>query len=169
MEWPVVQKRIRKIWKKIAKHVPERTKRAKGQLDYEDEQVFEAALYMVRHNIAMRDLEEERYPSPNPLYLRLAAMVRSRVLDMAWASFLKDTSRAELEDWAAAFDGIRRHRRRPSKGKVPRPRVKDGKKLLKPERTGLSSGLAWIEILRRGLEDICVDRGIDLDISRERA
>lgn len=153
MQWLAVRRRIRQIWPKIAKHMFERTKRAKGQLDYEDELIFEAALYMVRNNIAMRDLEEERYPSPNPLYLRLAAMVRSRVLDMAWASFLTDASRAELEEWAAAFERIRCNRRRPPTGKGVRQRVQKDKKPLRPERTGLSPGLAWIEILWRGLED----------------
>ena len=132
MEWPVVQKRIRKIWKKISKHVPERTKRAKSQLDYEDERVFEAALYMVRHNIAMRDLKEDRYPSPNPLYLRLVAMVRSRVLDEAWAAYLKKATQAELKEWLAAFERIKLNRRwkcmdeerrakTPAKGKGSKP------------------------------------------------
>ena len=109
MKWTDVQKRISKIWPEPPGHVPKPSKRSIGQTVYKDEEVFEAALYMVRHNIAMRDLEEERYPSPNPLYLRLAAMVRSRVLDMAWAAFLKGASRAELEEWSAAFERIRQN------------------------------------------------------------
>ena len=129
----------------------------------EEERVFEAALYMVRHNIAMRDLEDERYPSPNPLYLRLAAMVRSRVLDRAWAAYLENASRAELETWAGAFERIQRNRRRSTKGKARRPRAKDKDSPSKPERTGLSPGLAWLEILLRGLEDVCAEKGIDME------
>ena len=169
MEWPVVQKRIRKIWKKISKHVPERTKRAKSQLDYEDERVFEAALYMVRHNIAMRDLKEDRYPSPNPLYLRLVAMVRSRVLDEAWAAYLKKATQAELKEWLAAFERIKLNRRWKCMDEERRAKTPAKGKGSKPERTGLSPGLAWIEILRRGLEDLCEDRGHRLNISRECA
>ena len=158
MQWPAVQKRIRQIWPKIAKHMPERTKRGKGQLDYEDELVFEAALYMVRHNISMRKRLGDRYPWPNPLYLRIMVMVRSRVLDIAWAAYLKEASRAELKEWAEAFGHIRRNRRRSSTGKSRCPPAKSGKKPTKPERTGLSPGLAWLEILLRGLEDVCVAR-----------
>ena len=169
MKWTVVQKRIREIWPDIAEDLPGRSKRAKGQIEYEDDRVFEAALYMVRHNIAMRDLEEERYPSPNPLYLRLAAMVRSRVLDRVWTSYLADAGQAELKGWAAAFERIRRNRRRSSTDKSRCPPAKSGKKPTKPERTGLSPGLAWLEILLRGLEDIRDNNGIGQAISRERA
>ena len=120
---------------------------------------------MVRHNIAMRDLEGKRYPSPNPLYLRLAAMVRSRVLDMAWIAYLEDISRAERDEWAAAFERIRRNRRRSSTGKSRCPPAKSGKKPAKPERTGLSPGLAWLEILLRGLEDVCAKKASTRDAS----
>jgi len=162
MKWTAVRRRIRVIWPKIAKHVPKRKKRSEGHIEYDDERVFEAALYMVRHNIAMRDLEEERYPSPNPLYLRLAAMVRSRVLDRAWATFLENASRAELEAWAAAFERIRRNRRWECMDKERRASTPAKGKGSKPERTGLSPGLAWLEILLRGLEDACKDKGIDM-------
>lgn len=163
MNWRAVHGRIREIWSAIVEDLPERSKRARGQIKYDDERVFEAALYMVRHNIAMRDLEDERYPSPNPLYLRLAAMVRSRVLDRAWAAYLENASRAELETWAGAFERIRRNRRRSTKGKARRPRAKDKDSPSKPERTGLSPGLAWLEILLRGLEDVCAEKGIDME------
>ena len=149
--------------------MPERSKRSIDQTVYKDEEVFEAALYMVRHNIAMRHLKEERYPKPNPLYLRLAAMVRSRVLDIAWAAYLKDAGRAELKEWAASFKRIRQNRRWKYLDKKRREATPAKGKGSKPYRTGLSPGLAWIEILLRGLEDVCEDRGINLDNSRERA
>jgi DNA repair photolyase len=161
MQWLVVQKRIRQIWPKIAKHMPERTKRGKGQLDYEDELVFEAALYMVRHNISMRNRLGDRYPWPNPLYLRLAAMVRSRVLDIAWAAYLKEASRAELKEWAEAFERIRQNRRLKCMEEGRREAIPAKGKGSKPYRTGLSPGLAWIEILLRGLEDACRSRGAE--------
>ena len=169
MNWRAVHGRIREIWSAIVEDLPERSKRARGQIKYDDERVFEAALYMVRHNIAMRDLEDERYPSPNPLYLRLAAMVRSRVLDEAWAAYLKKATQAELKEWLAAFERIKLNRRWKCMDEERRAKTPAKGKGSKPERTGLSPGLAWIEILRRGLEDLCEDRGIDLDISRERA
>lgn len=161
MKWADIQKRIHKIWRKIAKDQQERSRRAQAQIDYDDKRVFEAALYMVRHNIAMRDLEEKRYPSPNPLYLRLAAMVRSRVLDRVWAAYLEKASRAELKEWAEAFGRIHRNRRKGlNKGRYAKiPKRGKGSK---PERKGLSPGLAWLEILLRGLEDVCAKKGIDI-------
>lgn len=167
MQWPAVQKRVHKIWQKIAKDQQGRSRRSEGQIKYEDELVFEAALYMVWHNHSMRNRLAGRFPSPNPLYLRLAAMVRSRVLDRVWAAYLEDTSRAEREEWSAAFERIQRNRRKGmNKGRYAKiPKRGEGSK---PERTGLSSGLAWIEILLRGLEDVCEGKGIDLDLTRER-
>jgi hypothetical protein len=135
---------------------------------YEDEEVFEAALYMVRHNIAMRHLDEKCYPKPNPLYLRLAAMVRSRVLDRAWSAYLENASRAELEEWAEAFERIRQNRRWKYMDKKRRAATPAKGKGSKPSRTGLSPGLAWIEILLRGLEDVCAKRGGGMDIDQRR-
>ena len=96
MEWPVVQKRIQKIWPKITKLLPERKPAPGPKFEYEDMRVFEAALYMVWHNHSMRNRLPGRYPSPNPLYLRIAAMVRSRALDAAWKAYLEKASQDEL-------------------------------------------------------------------------
>ena len=151
MEWPVVQKRIQKTWSKIAKLLPERKPARGPKFEYEDVQVFEAALCMVWHNHSMRNRLDGRYPSPNPLYLRIAAMVRSRVLDAAWKAYLEKANRNELKAWQEAFERIRANRRAPKGEKRSKKRVAARK--TKPERTGLSPGLAWVEILRRGLED----------------
>ena len=72
MQWLAVRKRIRETWSEVAKHVPERMTAPGRKFEYEDELVFEAALYMVWHNQSMRNRLPGRYPSPNPLYLRIA-------------------------------------------------------------------------------------------------
>ena len=151
MGWPVVQKRIQKIWPKITKLLPERKPAPGPKFEYEDELVFEAALYMVWHNHSMRNRLPGRYPSPNPLYLRIAAMVRSRALDAVWKADLETAGRDELEAWEEAFGRIQANRRAPKAEMRSKKRVAARK--TKPERTGLSPGLAWVEIMRRGLED----------------
>ena len=163
MKWTVVQRRIREIWKKekIAKLMPKRKPAPGPKFEYEDMRVFEAALYMVWHNHSMRNRLSDRYPSPNPLYLRIAAMVRSRALDSAWAAYLEKASRAERGEWAAAFERIQRNRRKGmNKGRYAK--ISKRGEGSKPERTGLSPGLAWVEILRRGVEDVRPKKGIDV-------
>ena len=167
MEWPAVQKRIHKIWPKIAKLMPKRMTASGYKFKYEDELVFEAALYMVWHNHSMRNRLPGRYPSPNPLYLRIAAMVRSRALDAAWKTYLEKAGREELKAWQEAFGRIQANRRAPKAEKRSKKRVAVRK--TKPERTGLSPGLAWVEILLRGLEDFCGDHVIGPDSFPERA
>ena len=153
MEWADIQKRICEIWekKKIAKLMPKRTTAPGRKFEYEDELVFEAALYMVWHNHSMRNRLPARYPSPNPLYLRIAAMVRSRALDAVWNAYLETAGWDELEAWQEAFGCIQANRRAP-KAHI-RGKKRTAARKTKPERTGLSPGLAWVEILRRGLED----------------
>ena len=153
MEWADIQKRIREIWekKKIAKLMPKRTTAPGRKFEYEDEKIFEAALFMIWHNHSMRNRLPGRYPSPNPLYLRIATMVRLRVLDAVWTAYLEKAGRNELKAWREAFESIRANRRAPKAEKRGKKRVAARK--TKPERTGLSPGLAWVEILRRGLED----------------
>ena len=97
MKWTVVRRRIREIWPKIAKLPSERKPAPGPKVKYEDERVFEAALYMVWHNHSMRNRLPARYPSPNPLYLRIAAMVRSRALDAVWTAYLEKASQDELQ------------------------------------------------------------------------
>ena len=151
MKWTVVQRRIRETWSEVAKHVPERMPAPGPKFEYEDMRVFEAALCMVWHNHSMRNRLPGPYPSPNPLYLRIAAMVRSRALDAVWTAYLEKAGREELKAWQEAFGRIQANRRAPKAEMRSKKRVAARK--TKPERTGLSPGLAWVEILRRGLED----------------
>lgn len=157
MKWIEVRRRIREIWPKIAKHVPERMVASGHKFEYSDELVFEAALFMVWHNHSMRNRLDKRYPSPNPLYLRIAAIVRSRALDAAWKAYLEKASQDELQAWQEAFGRIQANRRAPKVEMRSKKRVAIRK--TKPERTGLSPGLAWVEIMRRGLEDQPCKRG----------
>ena len=157
MKWTVVQKRIQKTWPRITKLLPERKPAPGPKFEYEDMRVFEAALYMVWHNHSMRNRLPGRYPSPNPLYLRIAAMVRSRALDAAWKTYLEKAGREELKAWQEAFGRIQANRRAP-KAEMRRKK-RTAARTTKPERTGLSPGLAWVEILRRGLEDQPCKRG----------
>ena len=157
MKWTVVRRRIREIWPKIAKLPSERKPAPGPKVKYEDERVFEAALYMVWHNHSMRNRLPARYPSPNPLYLRIAAMVRSRALDAVWTAYLEKAGREELKAWQEAFGRIQANRRAPKAEMRSKKRVAARK--TKPERTGLSPGLAWVEIMRRGLEDQPCKRG----------
>ena len=122
---------------------------------------------MVWHNHSMRNRLPRRYPSPNPLYLRIATMVRSRVLDAVWTAYLEKAGRNELKAWQEAFERIRANRRAPKDEMRSKKRVAARK--TKPERTGLSPGLAWVEILLRGLEDFCGDHVIGPDSFPERA
>ena len=162
MKWTVVQRRIREIWekKKIAKLMPKRTTAPGYKFKYEDERVFEAMCKMVWDDHPMRNRLPGPYPSPNPLYLRIAAMVRSRALDAVWTAYLEKAGREELKAWQEAFGRIQANRRAP-KAKM-RSKKRGAARKSKPERTGLSPGLAWLEILLRGLEDACPKKGIDM-------
>ena len=128
MEWPVVQKRIHKIWKKIAKHVPEREKRSEGRIVYKDRLVFEAMCKMVWDDHPMRKPLGHPYPTVHPLYRRIAVLVQSRALDKMWAVYLRQLGKDERQAWRDAF-----------------ARIQEGR------RGGVSLGLAWFEIMRRGL------------------
>ena len=151
MKWTVVQRRIREIWPKIEEFVPERMTASGYKFKYEDELVFEAALCMVWHNHSMRNRLPGRYPSPNPLYLRIAAMVRSRALDAVWTAYLEKAGCEELKAWQEAFERIQANRRAPKAEMRSKNKKRVAVRKTKPERTGLSPGLAWFEIMRRGV------------------
>ena len=136
MEWPVVQKRIRKIWKKIAKHVPKRGKQADSHIEYDDERVFEAMCKMVWDDHPMRKPLGHPYPTVHPLYRRISVLVQSRALDKMWAGYLAELDKGERQAWRDAF-----------------ARIQEGR------RGGVSLGLAWFEIMRRGLDDQPCKRG----------
>ena len=89
MQWPAVQKRIREIWPKIAKHVPERMAAPRHKYEHPDELVFEAMCKMVWGDHPMRKPLGNPYPTVHPLYRRIAVLVQSRALDKLWAGYLK--------------------------------------------------------------------------------
>ncbi len=152
MKWTGVRKRVREAWPRLKRYMPDCDSQSDVHRGYTDEQVFEAALYMVWHNHSMRNRLDEIYPSPNPLYLRITAMVRSRALDKTWKAYLKDANRKELKAWQEAFERIQANRRAP-RAETPGKKRPAAPRKTKPERTGLSPGLAWVEILRRGVEN----------------
>ena len=130
MKWTVVQGRIREIWKKekIAKLMPKRKPAPGHKFEYEDELVFEAMLKMVWDDHPMRKPLGRPYPTVHPLYRRIAVLVQSRALDKMWAVYLRQLDKDERQAWRDAF-----------------ARIQKGK------RGGVSLGLAWFEILRRGV------------------
>ena len=130
MKWTVVQRRIREIWekKKIAKLMPKRTTAPGYKFKYEDERVFEAMCKMVWDDHPMRKPLGHPYPTVHPLYRRIAVLVQSRALDKMWAVYLKQLGKDERQAWRDAF-----------------VRIQKGK------RGGVSLGLAWFEIMRRGV------------------
>ena len=130
MKWTAVQRRICEIWekKKIAKLIPKRTTAPGRKFEYEDELVFEAMLKMVWGDHPMRKPLGPPYPTVHPLYRRIAVLVQSRALDKMWASYLEELSKDELLAWRDAF-----------------ARIQEGR------RGGVSLGLAWFEIMRRGV------------------
>lgn len=128
MKWTVVQRRIREIWPKIEGLVPEREKLSEGRIVYKDRLVFEAMLKMIWDDHPMRKPLGHPYPTVHPLYRRIAVLVQSRALDKMWASYLEELSKDELLAWRDAF-----------------ARIQEGR------RGGVSVGLAWFEILRRGV------------------
>ena len=128
MKWTVVQRRIREIWPKIEGLVPEREKRSEGRIVYKDRLVFEAMLKMVWDDHPMRKPLGPPYPTVHPLYRRITALVQSRALDKMWAGYLKQLAKDERQAWRDAF-----------------ARIREG------QRGGISPGLAWFEIMRRGV------------------
>ncbi len=128
MKWTVVQRRIREIWPAIERHVPERDKRSKVHIEYRDMLVFEAMLKMVWDDHPMRKPLGLPYPTVHPLYRRIAVLVQSRALDKMWAVYLKQLDKDERQAWRDAV-----------------ARIQEG------ERGGVCAGLAWYEILRRGV------------------
>ena len=68
------------------------------------------------------------YPTVHPLYRRIAVLVQSRALDKMWAVYLKQLDKDERQAWRDAF-----------------ARIQEGR------RGGVSLGLAWFEIMRRGV------------------
>ena len=130
MKWTVVQRRIREIWekKKIAKLMPKRKPAPGPKFEYEDERVFEAMLKMVWNDHPMRKPLGRPYPTVHPLYRRIAVLVQSRALDKMWAVYLRQLDKDERQAWREAF-----------------ARIQEGR------RGGISPGLAWFEILRRGV------------------
>jgi hypothetical protein len=130
MKWTDVRRRIREIWPEIEGFVPERKKRSACRIVYEDRLVFEAICKMVWDDHPMRISLGPPYPTFHPLYRRIAVLVQSRALDKMWAGYLKQLDRDERQVWRDAF-----------------ARIQEGK------RGGVCVGLAWFEILRRGVED----------------
>ncbi len=130
MKWTDVRRRIREIWPDIAKHVPDREKRSEGHIEYGDDLVFEAMLKMIWDDQPMRKPLGAPYPTVHPLYRRIAVLVQSRALDKMWAGYLAKLSKDERQAWRDAL-----------------ARIQEGR------RGGVSPGLAWFEIMRRGLED----------------
>ena len=128
MQWPAVKKRIRQIWPKIAKHVPERMVAPGHKYEYSDELVFEAMCKMVWDDHPMRKPLGSPYPTVHPLYRRIAVLVQSRALDKMWVGYLKQLDKDERKTWRDAFARIQKGR-----------------------RGGVSVGLAWFEIMRRGV------------------
>lgn len=129
MKWTAVRRRIRQIWPDIEKYVPDREKRSEGHIEYKDMYVFEAMLKMVWDDHPMRKPLGSPYPTVHPLYRRIAVLVQSRALDKMWAGYLKRLSKDEKQAWRDAF-----------------ARIQEG------GRGGVSPGLAWCEIFRRGLQ-----------------
>ena len=128
MQWPDVQMRIRQIWPKIVKHMPERMAAPGHKFEYSDELVFEAMCKMVWDDHPMRKPLGRPYPTVHPLYRRIAVLVQSRALDKMWGGYLKQLDKVEREAWRDAF-----------------ARIREG------QRGGISPGLAWFEIMRRGV------------------
>ena len=128
MKWTVVQRRIREIWPKIEGLVPEREKLSEGRIVYKDRLVFEAMLKMVWDDHPMRKPLGPPYPTVHPLYRRIAVLVQSRALDKMWAGYLRQLGKDERQAWRDAF-----------------ARIQEGR------RGGVSLGLAWFEIMRRGV------------------
>ena len=128
MKWTAVRRRSREIWPKIGRHVPERGKQSEGHIEYPDKLVFEAMLKMVWDDRPMRKPLGHPYPTVHPLYRRIAVLVQSRALDKMWAVYLRQLDKDECQAWRDAFARIQESR-----------------------RGGVSPGLAWVEILRRGV------------------
>lgn len=112
--------------------MPARGSKSAAHMDYSDELVFEAALYMVWRNHPMRKPLGPPYPTVHPLYRRIAVLVQSRALDKMWAGYLGELRKDELLAWEKTFARLQG---------------------AKTERGGISLGLAWCEVLRRGLDD----------------
>ena len=128
MKWTDVRRRIRETWPEVAKHMPKRKLAPGPKFEYEDERVFEAMCKMVWDDHPMRKPLGRPYPTVHPLYRRIAVLVQSRALDKMWAVYLKQLGKDERQAWRDAF-----------------ARIQKGK------RGGVSVGLAWYEILRRGV------------------
>ena len=128
MKWTDVRRRIREIWPEIECHVPERMVVPGHKFEYTDELVFEAMCKMVWDDHPMRKPLGPPYPTVHPLYRRITALVQSRALDKMWAGYLKQLAKDERQAWRDAF-----------------ARIREG------QRGGISPGLAWFEIMRRGV------------------
>ena len=83
---------------------------------------------MVWDDHPMRKPLGNPYPTVHPLYRRIAVLVQSRALDRMWAGYLKLLDKDERQAWRDAF-----------------ARIREGR------RGGISPGLAWFEIMRRGV------------------
>ena len=130
MKWNFVRKRIREIWPHIQQHVPARGELSQGHVKFDDGLVFEAALYLIWRDSSINKVLGHPYPTVHPLHRRIAALVHARALDKLWADYLARLRKDELQAWEDAF-----------------AKIQEGR------RGGISIGLAWCEILRRGLED----------------
>ncbi len=137
MKWSDVRKRIVEIWPEIKRHVPERSKKSNGHIIFDDRLVFEAALKLVWQDKPMNKSLGHPYPTVHPLYRRIAVLVHTRAIDKLWAGYLKRLDEKELEAWRKAFAVSQAG-----------------------QRGGIGVGLAWYEIMRRGLEDRMDRRGL---------
>ena len=95
---------------------------------YQDRLVLEAMCKMVWADHHMRKPLGHPYPIVHPLYRRIDVLVQSRALDKMWAVYLKQLDRVERQSWRDAVARIQ-----------------------KGERGGVCAGLAWFEIMRRGV------------------
>lgn len=144
MKWTVVQRRIREIWPKIEGLVPEGNKaRRRRPTTYKASDAFDAMLYLLWHNKAMRD-----YPSAACLCRMVSPWLEPRALDKLWAGYLAELSKKELLAWRVQIDRYRQGKRK---------------------HGGFSLAVSWCLVLWRGLEDICKKKGVGPVISRERA
>ena len=138
MEWPEVQKRIRKIWPKIKKYVPARkATRGPGPINA-DISIFETLLYLLWHRAPMRKRLGKKYPSVGCLCRRVGSWVESRALDKLWGGYLARLRKDELQAWQDKFTLIR-----------------DGNKA----DGGVNLGVGWCLVMWRVLEDTCRSRG----------
>ena len=136
MKWTDVRRRIRKIWPKIQRHVPTRSKGTPRRgATYTAQDAFEAMLYILWHNASIRE-----YRSAACLSRPASPWLEPRALDKLWAGYLAELSKKELRAWRETIEMNRQGKRK---------------------HGGFSLAVSWCLILWRGLEDACRSRGAE--------